>query len=57
MAKKSLHERMIDAEQRGSHWLAEGNEASERGDHEKAERFYEKSQFWLDRYNSLAGNH
>lgn len=56
MAKKTLKERMIEAEQRGSHWLAEGNEAHERGDNKKAERCYEKSQFWLDRYNTLAGN-
>lgn len=56
MAKRSLNERIIEAEQRGSHWLAEGNEASELGNTEKAERCYEKSQFWLDRYNTLAGN-
>jgi hypothetical protein len=49
-------EKMNVAEARGSHWLAEANEASERGDHAKAERLYEKGQFWLDRYNKLAGN-
>jgi uncharacterized protein HemY len=56
MAKKSLHERTLDAEHRASAYLGDANEASERGDHEKAERLYSKCQFWLDRYNKLAGN-
>ncbi len=56
MAKKSLQDRILDAEQRGSTWLADGNELAERGEHDKAERCYEKSQFWLDRYNKLKGN-
>jgi hypothetical protein len=50
------HEKMIEAEQRGSHWLAEGNAAAERGNHGRAEKLFAKSQFWLDRYNKLAGN-
>lgn len=54
--KRSLNERKIDAEIRGSAYLADANEAKERGDHVKAEKLYEKSQFWLDRYNKLAGN-
>ena len=49
-------EKIIEAEQRGSKWLADGNEAAERGNHTKAERCYEKAQYWLDRYNRLAGN-
>jgi hypothetical protein len=56
MPRKTLRERLIEAEQRGSHYLAEGNEAAEKGNHVKAEKLYEKSQFWLDRYNTLAGN-
>jgi hypothetical protein len=52
----SDHEKMIEAEERGSHWLAEGNAAAERGSHERAEKLFAKSQFWLDRYNKLAGN-
>lgn len=56
MSKRPLKERMIEAEERCSHWLAVGNEAEERGDTAKAERYFEKSQFWLDRYNTLAGN-
>jgi hypothetical protein len=53
---KSLHERMIEADMRGCHWLAEANAAAERGDHAKADKLYAKGQFWLDRYNKLAGN-
>ena len=49
-------EKLLQAEERGSHWLAEGNAASERGNRINAERCYEKSQYWLDRYNKLAGN-
>jgi hypothetical protein len=52
---KSLQERVVDAEVRGSHWLAEGNAASEAGNAAKAERCYAKSQFWLDRFNLLTG--
>lgn len=51
---ETLRSRMIDAEMRGSSWLADGNEAAERGDKKKADACYEKSQFWLDRYNSLS---
>ena len=53
---KTHNEKMIEAEVRGSNYLADGNEAAERGQHAKAERLYEKSQYWLDRYNKLAGN-
>jgi len=55
-AKKSLYERTLDAEIRCGMYKADANEAAERGDHVKAERLYEKCQFWLDRYNKLAGN-
>ncbi len=47
---------VLEAEQEGSRYLGDANEASERGDHAKAERLYDKAQFWLDRYNKLAGN-
>lgn len=53
---KSLKERIIDAEVRGSRYLADANEAAERGNQAKADRLYEKGQYWLDRYNKLAGN-
>ena len=56
MAKRTTEEKMIEADVRGSHYLAEANEAAERGDKAKAEKLYEKGQHWLDRYNQLAGN-
>lgn len=54
--KKPLAERIIDAEVLGSRYLADANQAAEHGYHAKAEKLYDKSQFWLDRYNKLAGN-
>jgi hypothetical protein len=53
MAKKTLKDRILDAETRGNKWLADGNEASERGDQPRAEECYAKGQYWLDRYNLL----
>lgn len=52
----TTREKIIEAEQRGAHWLAEGNEAEERGNTVKAERCFAKAQHWLDRYNKLVGN-
>lgn len=52
--QKPLAERMIDAETRASMWLADGNMAKESGNNNLAERCYEKSQFWLDRWTLLA---
>lgn len=54
--KKTLKERTIEADERGSRYLADANEAAERGDHAEAEKLYEKGQYWLDRYNKLVGN-
>lgn len=54
--KRPLAERILEAEERGNRALADANEAAERGDHEKAATLYAKGQFWLDRYNRLAGN-
>jgi hypothetical protein len=48
-------EEAIDAEVRGSTWLADGNAAAEAGNKAKAEKCYDKAQFWLDRYNKLTG--
>ncbi|QIG70719.1 hypothetical protein EVB91_168 [Rhizobium phage RHph_I1_18] len=39
-----------------SYWLANGREAEEQGNKAKAEKCFEKSQFWLDHYNKAAGN-
>ena len=52
---KTNREKAIDAEVRGSHWLAEGNTHAERGDKARAEKCYSKGQFWLDRFNKLTG--
>ena len=53
--QRTVAERALDAEVRSSQWLADGNEANEAGQHEKAERCYAKSQYWLDRANHLRG--
>ena len=53
---KTLAEKIAEADERGSMYLADANEAAERGDHVKAEKLYAKGQYWLDRYNKLAGN-
>jgi hypothetical protein len=53
---KTIHERTIEAEDRGNRYLADANEAMEIGNFVKAEKLYAKGQYWLDRYNKLAGN-
>jgi hypothetical protein len=50
---KPLAERTLDAEARASQWLADGNAAAEAGCTVKAERCFQKAQFWLDRANLL----
>jgi len=52
----SHEDKIIQAEQQASKWLADGNSWEERGNHIKAEKCYDKSQYWVDRYNKLAGN-
>ena len=49
----SIADKIAHADERGGHWLAKANEASECGDDTKAEKLYEKSQYWLDRANRL----
>ena len=49
------HDAAVNAEVKFSQWLADANAAKEAGDIEKAEKCYAKSQYWLDRYNKLAG--
>lgn len=56
MAKRTLQERIADADERGSRYLGDANEAAERGNNAKAERLYEKGQYWLDLSNKLRGN-
>ena len=53
---EAAKEKMLDAEALAGKWLGDGNEASERGDKEEAERCYAKAQYGHDRYNKLAGN-
>jgi hypothetical protein len=48
--------RLLEAEQNAAHWLYLGNKAAERGERDKAERHYERSQKWHDRMNQLLGN-
>lgn len=55
MPTKQLPTRILDAETRCNKWLADGNAAAERGDQTKAQACYQRSQFWLDRFNGLAG--
>lgn len=52
---RTVTERALDAEVKASQWLADGNQAAEAGQSEKAERCFEKAQFWLDRANLLSG--
>lgn len=49
-------ERAQEADDRGSRYLGDANEANERGEKAKAEKLYARGQFWLDRYNKLMGN-
>lgn len=53
---KSVEERRLDAEVRASRWLADGNEAKDRGDTVRADACYEKAQYWLDRMNLLSNS-
>lgn len=51
---KPLDQRALEAEARASQWLADGNQAREAGRTVKAERCFQKAQFWLDRANLLS---
>lgn len=53
---KTTAEKIIDADEHGGRWLAKANDLADRGETEKAERCYEKAQYWLDRSNKLLGN-
>jgi len=56
LTEAELSEKIADADVRGGRYLADANDAAERGQFEKAERLYAKGQFWLDRSNKLRGN-
>ena len=46
----------LNAEERASKWLADGNEADEKGNKAKAEKCWAKSQYWRDRANKARGD-
>ena len=57
--KKTLAERIDEADHFGNRYLGDYNELIESGYPEsgpKAQKLYAKGQFWLDRYNYLTGN-
>jgi hypothetical protein len=51
-----VHPLTNEALNRSAAWLADSNEAAERGDKVRAEKCFDKSRYWLDRYNKLTGN-
>lgn len=51
----SNHEKIVEAEDRANKWLGNANEAQERGDKAKEEKYLKKCQYWLDRANKLKG--
>lgn len=56
--KKTLRERINEADFLGNKYLGDFNELDEAGmgHTEKAQTLYRKGQFWLDRYNLLVGD-
>lgn len=48
--------KLIHAMEMAGKWLHLGNLASERGEKDKAERHYARSQKWHDEMNRLLGN-
>lgn len=52
---KTQHEKSIDADIKCRQWLAKATDARDAGKKELAERYEEKAQFWLDRWNKLIG--
>lgn len=48
-------ERLAEAERLAGYWLYLGNVAADRGELEKAERHYMRSQKWHDTMNDLLG--
>lgn len=53
--KRSLIERIEDADDRAARYLGNANEAEEKGNMRKAEQLIEKCQYWLDMSNKLRG--
>jgi hypothetical protein len=42
-------------EMQASKWLADANEQAEKGNKDRAEKLYDKAQFWLDKANGARG--
>ena len=53
---RKMYNAALHADIMSGRYLGNANEAEERGQYDKAERLYAKSQYWLDRYNHLTGN-
>lgn len=49
-----LNAKMLNNQTKAAQWLADGNEASERGMQDRAERCYEQAQWAHDRTAALA---
>jgi hypothetical protein len=58
LGRKMGWDPMVEADDMGNRYLGDYNERVERLGYEDsvAQRLYAKGQFWLDRYNKLAGN-
>lgn len=52
---KDAKEQLFEAERLAAYWLWLGNQASERGELEKAERHYARGQKWHDKVTILLG--
>lgn len=53
--KNPIKMRIANADALGSRWLANGNDALERGETERAAECFRRGQFWIDRSNLLRG--
>ena len=53
--REALRKAIIDAESEAARTLANGNDAKEKGKPEIAQRWYDRSQTWLDLANDLRG--
>lgn len=51
----AFHKRWMRANELGCRWLADANEAEERGAVKTAAKCMAKAQYWLDRLNELDG--
>ena len=49
-------DKALEAERKAAHWIYLGNKAAERGEHDKAERHYQRAQPHMDAMNRALGN-